>query len=65
MATVADIFATMDYGPAPEAAKPGLDWIAEHSPFKLFIGGEWREPSGGEYSTCTDPSSGITLVRFA
>ncbi len=65
MATVADIFAAMDYGPAPEAAKPALDWIAAHSPFKLFIGGEWREPSGGDYTTSTDPSNGKTLARIA
>ena len=65
MATVADIFKTMEYGPAPEAGKPGLDWIEERQPFGLFIGGEWRKPSGGHYFESTNPATGKTLARIA
>jgi aldehyde dehydrogenase (NAD+) len=65
MATVADIFQTMDYGPAPEASKPGLDWIAEHQPFGLFIGGEWRKPSGGQYFDSANPATGKNLAKIA
>jgi aldehyde dehydrogenase (NAD+) len=65
MPTVAEIFETMEYGPAPEAAKPGLDWIAEHQPFGLFIGGEWREPSGGHYFESANPATGKTIARIA
>ncbi len=65
MATVADIFETMEYGPAPEAGKPGLDWIAERQPFGLFIGGEWRKPSGGQYFESANPASGKTLAKIA
>jgi aldehyde dehydrogenase (NAD+) len=65
MATVAEIYETMEYGPAPEAGKPGLDWIAERQPFGLFIGGEWRKPSGGQYFESANPASGKTLARIA
>jgi aldehyde dehydrogenase (NAD+) len=65
MASVADIFETMEYGPAPEAAKPGLDWIAERQPFGLFIGGEWRKPSGGQYFESANPANGKTLAKIA
>ena len=65
MPTVADIFETMEYGPAPEAAKPGLDWIAERQPFGLFIGGEWRKPSGGQYFDSANPASGKPLAKIA
>ena len=65
MANVADIFETMEYGPAPEAGKPGLDWIAERQPFGLFIGGEWREPSNGQYFESANPATGKPLARIA
>ncbi|MEO8288498.1 MAG: aldehyde dehydrogenase family protein [Chloroflexota bacterium] len=65
MASVADIFETMEYGPAPEASKPGLDWIAERQPFGLFIGGEWRKPSGEHYFDSTNPATGKPLARIA
>ena len=39
MATITDIFETLEYGPAPEAPNPALEWIEEHPPFGLFIGG--------------------------
>ena len=39
---VAELTKTLAYGTAPEAAKPALDWIAEHSAkFQLFINNEW------------------------
>ncbi len=65
MASVAEIFQTMEYGPAPEAAKPGLDWIAAHQPFGLFIDGEWRKPTGDQYFDSNNPSSGKPLAKIA
>ena len=41
MPAITDILETMEYGPAPEAATPALDWIKEHAPFGLFIS-RWR-----------------------
>ena len=65
MASVADIFKTMEYGPAPEAGKPGVEWIEAHQPFGLYIGGEWRKPSGGDYFDSTNPASGKVIARIA
>ena len=43
--TVAEIFETMSYGPAPESAAPAQTWLDAHAPhLRLFIGNEWRDP---------------------
>src|SRR6266567_9495660 len=43
MPTVAEIFETMAWGPAPEAAEPALAWLDQHGQrFGHFIGGQWR-----------------------
>jgi aldehyde dehydrogenase (NAD+) len=62
---VMDIFETMEYGPAPEAANPGLDWIKAHQPFGLFINNRWRKPASGQYIESVNPGSGKTLARVA
>jgi aldehyde dehydrogenase (NAD+) len=47
---VAEIFETMDYGPAPESADKVRAWLAEHQKgFGLFIGGEWVKARGGVF----------------
>ena len=63
--TVMDIFKTMEYGPAPEAAEPGLDWIKAHQPFGLFINGKWKKPASGQYIESVNPGSGKSLARVA
>jgi aldehyde dehydrogenase (NAD+) len=65
MATVAEIFETMEYGPAPEAAEPALRWIEERQPFGLFIGGEWRVPSSGKYFDSQNPATNKPLAKIA
>ncbi len=46
MTKVSEIFETMEYGPAPEAATPALEWIEGHGRrFRHWIGGRWVEPS--------------------
>src|SRR5436305_1642528 len=65
MATVADIFETMEYGPAPEAAEPALKWIADHQPFGLFTNGKWRKPKEGKYIDSTNPATGKPLAKVA
>jgi aldehyde dehydrogenase (NAD+) len=63
---VAQILKTLEYGPAPEAAKPALDWIAEHDgKFKLFIGNEWKNPSSKEWFDSINPSNNKKLARIA
>ena len=62
--SVAEIFETMSYGPAPESAAPAQAWLAAHAPhLGLFIGGEWRAPSGGEYFASVNPATGQAADR--
>ncbi len=63
---IAEIFETMSYGPAPEAAKPALDWIAAHDRrFQLFINNDWRDPADGSWFTVTNPATGQELAQVA
>jgi succinate-semialdehyde dehydrogenase/glutarate-semialdehyde dehydrogenase len=39
--------------------------VVEAAPRELFIGGEWREASGGQTLAVEDPSTGDTLVEVA
>ncbi|HEX8210445.1 MAG TPA: aldehyde dehydrogenase family protein [Longimicrobium sp.] len=64
--SIAEIFETMEYGPAPESASPALRWLEERGgTTQLFIGGEWREPSGGEYFPSNNPATNKPLARIA
>ena len=46
MTSVREIFDTMEYGPAPESAKPAQEWLTEHGErFGHFINGKWTKPS--------------------
>src|SRR5690349_14289445 len=66
MTTIAEIYETMEYGPAPESAAPALAWIAEHGPqFDLFVGGEWRKPTEGTWFDSINPATGKPLARIA
>jgi aldehyde dehydrogenase (NAD+) len=45
MATVAELFQEMSYGPAPESDKPAREWLARHAQgFGHYIGGQWTAP---------------------
>ena len=66
MSTIAEIFASMDYGPAPESAGPAQRWLDEHARvFRLFVGGEWRDPADGERFETLNPATGRPLARVA
>lgn len=61
--TVKDIFASLDYGPAPEAAELAHAWIQEHGGwFGLFIGGEWT--IGDTHFDTFNPSAGKPLAKI-
>jgi aldehyde dehydrogenase (NAD+) len=65
MASVPDIFQTMAYGPAPEAAAPVHAWLEEHGRrFGLFIGGTWTAGEGETFETL-NPATGKPLARLA
>jgi len=64
--TVASIFETMEWGPAPEASGPALDWIrAKGGTFGLFIGGRWVAPAAGETFETINPATRAVLARVA
>ncbi len=61
MATVAELYETMEYGPAPEGDAPVRAWLAAHDArFGHFIGGAWTKAGKG-FDTC-DPSTGARLA---
>ena len=62
MATVAEIFQTMEYGPAPESDKESLSWLAKHERvFGHFIDGAWTEP--GALFDVSNPATGKVIAR--
>ncbi|HET9707428.1 MAG TPA: aldehyde dehydrogenase family protein, partial [Gemmatimonadales bacterium] len=67
--TVASIFETMEWGPAPEASGPALDWIRAQTgntgTFGLFIGGRWVAPAAGETFETINPATRAVLARVA
>jgi aldehyde dehydrogenase (NAD+) len=67
MTTVAKIFETMEYGPAPESAQPALDWIRQHDQgrFGHYIGGRWVAPADGQYFETINPATKAVLARVA
>jgi aldehyde dehydrogenase (NAD+) len=62
---VAEIFETMEYGPAPEAASIAQNWLKEHQPFQLFINNQWVPPASGGYLDSINPATGKPLARIA
>jgi aldehyde dehydrogenase (NAD+) len=63
---VVEIFETLEYGPAPEAAAPVNAWLAAHERrFGLFINGAWREPADGEYFDSVNPATAAPLAHIA
>jgi aldehyde dehydrogenase (NAD+) len=63
--SVADIFETMTYGPAPESPDPALHWIEEQGPFGLFVDGAWRDSAGAERIEIVNPATGRPLASVA
>jgi aldehyde dehydrogenase (NAD+) len=64
--SIAEIFETLEYGPAPESASPALRWLEERGGTTLlFIDGEWRQPAEGEFFDTANPATGKPLARVA
>jgi aldehyde dehydrogenase (NAD+) len=61
---VADIFETMDYGPAPESAAEALAWLVDQgSRFGHFIDGAFTDPGKGFESR--NPATGEVLATIS
>src|SRR5215813_6807868 len=66
MAQIAQLFETMDYGPAPEASNIALDWLKERGPKQqIYVNGRWQEPTGGEYFDSINPATGKPITQIA
>ncbi len=64
MATVAEIFKTMEYGPAPESDKEALAWLGKRdATFGHYIGGAWTKPS--KTFDVMNPATGKVFARVA
>ena len=56
----------MEWGPAPEAGGPALEWIKSHGgDFGLFIGGRWVRATAGESFETINPATRAVLARVA
>jgi aldehyde dehydrogenase (NAD+) len=66
MASISEIFETMEYGPAPEAAAPALEWIAQHGGAPgHWINGKWARPAAGAWFETVNPANGRELAQIA
>ncbi|HMO06780.1 MAG TPA: aldehyde dehydrogenase family protein [Paracoccaceae bacterium] len=60
--TIRDIFETLDYGPAPEAASEALAWLDQHGRrFGHWIDGTFTE--AGETFATVNPATGAELAQ--
>ena len=56
--SIADIFETMEYGPAPESASPANAWLDAHQRrFGMYIDGAWTEPADDRLFESTNPAN--------
>jgi aldehyde dehydrogenase (NAD+) len=64
--SIAQKFATMEYGPAPEDPREALVWLDRHARrLGHFINGTFCAPVDGQDFDTDDPSSGETLSKVA
>jgi aldehyde dehydrogenase (NAD+) len=57
--SVAEIFETMEYGPAPESADPAQAWLESRNREILpFIDGDFRRPAVDEFFDTLNPGNG-------
>ncbi|ODT25590.1 MAG: aldehyde dehydrogenase [Kaistia sp. SCN 65-12] len=62
MNKIADIFTSLDYGPAPESPDVALAWLAAHdNSFGHFINGAWTKP--GKTFASENPANGKVLAQ--
>ena len=65
MSTVAEIFDTMTYGPAPESDREAVRWLeARGRTGAHFVGGGWRAAADAEPFDVSDPATGRLLARM-
>ncbi len=66
MNRIAEIFQTMEYGPAPEASDKVRAWLAGHADgIGLYIDGKWSPPESGKYFEARSPADDSFLAKVA
>jgi len=61
MNKIAEIFQSLDYGPAPESPEPALAWLASYGgKFGHFIAGKWTKP--GKVFASDNPATNKKLA---
>jgi len=61
MNRIAEIFESLDYGPAPESPEPAFAWLASRgNAFGHFIAGKWTKP--GRTFASDNPATGKKLA---
>jgi aldehyde dehydrogenase (NAD+) len=64
--TVAEIFETMEYGPAPENDALAQSWLEAHArKFDHYIGGKWHAPSEKQFFETRNPARDAKLADIA
>jgi aldehyde dehydrogenase (NAD+) len=64
--TVREIYESLPYGPAPEAANLAEEWLEKHGrAFGHWIGGEWVKPNGSKSFETLNPSSGKPIATVS
>jgi aldehyde dehydrogenase (NAD+) len=65
MSRIAEIFETMEYGPAPESTSPARAWLEQRGGvLGHFIDGAWTEPAGETFES-SDPARNQPLARVS
>ena len=63
MNKIAEIFQSLDYGPAPESPEPALAWLASYNnKFGHFIAGKWTKP--GKTFASDNPATNKPLAEI-
>ena len=64
--SVARVFESMEYGPAPEADTEARRWLERYGgSFWHFIGGDWTKPKSGKWMNSFNPANGEKLAEIA
>ena len=63
--SVAELFETLPYGPAPEADGDARRWLAERGGEGAhYVGGQWYRAKGAELFDVYEPATGAVLARM-
>ena len=65
MSKVAEVFETLEYGPAPESAQFANEWLDKHGrAFGHFIGGNWTDPAVGVSFETANPATAEPIAKI-